>query len=426
VSSKLAIDGGMTAVPEGMIKSWPPLTQADRDAVLEVFDSGHLHTIRAPKAVELQTRWAEYVGTKHALTCNGGTGALHMALIAAGVRPGDEVITSAFSFWASAAAVVHANAVPVFADIDPKSYTIDPALIEERITDHTKAILPVHIHGMPADMDPINDIARRHGLTVVEDACQGHGATYKGRRTGSLGGIGAFSLNRSKNLSGGEGGLVTTDSDIYFERAVKCQHFGAIRREGNESEDLVYGLGWMFRPHEFINALACSQLDRLEEHNAIRRRLAAYLTSELASIPGMRGPHTPAYADPCYFTYVVEFDPDEAGVDLSPGAWKRAAVEALRAEGLPMGQWQSVPVPAQDVFQDRVGHGRGCPWTCPHGSGDVKYDPAEYPRSQAFVEAHSYLTGVYPPNNEALMDRYLDAFHKISENATRVAELAGT
>src|SRR5690554_6245488 len=154
---KLAIDGGTPAVPEGMVKSWPPITQDDRDAVASVFDTDPLHTRWAPMAAELERRWAEYCGAKHCILTNGGTQSLHMALLAVGVEPGDEVIVPAFSYWSSAAAIIHANAVPIFVDIEPHTFCIDPDLIEQAITKRTAAIMPVHIHGMPADVDAIMD-----------------------------------------------------------------------------------------------------------------------------------------------------------------------------------------------------------------------------------------------------------------------------
>lgn len=424
MTDTLALEGGTPLVPSGMVKSWPPLTQADKDAVLAVFDSGELHGTSAPCALKLQDRWAEYVGTKYALVTNSGTASLHMAVAGAGIGPGDEVITSAFTYWSTAAAILHHNAVPVFVDIDPKSFTMDPALIEERINEHTKAILPVHIHGMPADMDPIKEIAQRHGLLIIEDACQAHGATYKGVKTGALGDIGCFSCNRSKNLSGGEGGLWTTNNEDFYRRAAKLREFGEVVLPNQVREYNAYGLGWMYRPHEFVNALILSQLDRLEEHNAIRRQFAAYLTEQLAQIPGVKGPYTPDYADPCYFSYVVEFKPEEVGLDVTPREWKQAAQKALAAEGVRLGQWQTMPVPAQDVFKNRVGYGKGCPWTCPFGRGDVYYDAAEYPKTLEFIDGHSYLAGVYPPNEMKLMELYVEGFRKISANAARVMELA--
>ena len=424
MSSKLALDGGAPAVADGMEQSWPPLTKADREAVLAVFDSGHLHGTSAPRALELQRKWAEYVGTKYCLVTNSGTAALHMAVAGAGIGPGDEVITSAFTYWSTAAAVLHHNAIPVFVDIDPLTYTMDPSLIEERIADHTRAILPVHIHGMPADMDPINEIARKHGLVVIEDACQAHGATDKGTKTGALGDIGCFSCNRSKNLSGGEGGLWTSNNEEYYRRAAMLREFGEVVLADAPREYNAYGLGWMYRPHEFVNAFILSQLDRLEQNNARRRQLAAYLTSALEDIPGLKGPCTPDYADPCYFSYVVEFRPQEVGLEVSPAEWKQAAQKALAAEGVRIGQWQRMPVPAQDVFQAQVGYGKGCPWNCQFAREGIRYDPAEYPETRRFIDAHAYLSGVYPPNDMSLMERFVEAFAKVSENAGRVMELA--
>ena len=215
MAEKLALDGGDRVVPEGMVKAWPPMTQQDKDAVLAVFDSGHLHGSSAPRCLELQERWAEYCGAKYCVVTNSGTAACHMAVATCGVEPGDEVIVPAFTFWSTAAAVLHHNAIPVFVDIDPKTYTIDPKLIEAKITKRTKAIFPVDIHGMPCDMDPIFDIARKHNLKVISDCCQAHGAKYKGRKVGSIADATAFSCNRSKNLSGVEGGLYTTNNEAW-------------------------------------------------------------------------------------------------------------------------------------------------------------------------------------------------------------------
>ncbi len=271
---------------------------------------------------------------------------------------------------------------------------------------------------------PINAIARKHSLVVIEDACQAHGATYRGVKTGALGDIGCFSCNRSKNLSGGEGGLWTTNNEEYLAHAAKLREFGEVVLADRQREYNAYGLGWMYRPHEFVNAFILSQLVHLDENNAKRREFAAYLTRELEQIPGMAGPFTPDYANPCYFSYVVEFKPEELGLDVTPEVWKGAVQKALAAEGVGMGQWQTRPVPGQDVFKARVGYGKGCPWTCPFGRGDVTYDGDEYPLTNQFIASHSYLGGVYPPNTMELMKLYVDGFQKISENAARVLELA--
>jgi len=419
--SKLALDGGPRAVPEGAVKTWPPLTQADRDRVLQVFDNNQLHTNAAPFAQELQTRWAECCGVRHCLVTNGGTGALHMAIAAAGVQAGDEVITSAYSYWATPASILHQNAIPVFVDADPLTGTIDPTQIGDAITENTTAVLPVHIHGMPADLDPIIAIARKHSLAVIGDCCQAHGARYKGKPVGGIEDIAGFSLNRSKNLSGGEGGLVTTDNDDYFRCLEVIFRFQEVpwAREG---EGLFAGLGYNYRPHELVNAFVCSQLDRFEEMNGRRREFAAYLNHSLADIPGFAGPHVPAYADPCYWTYMFEVRGRELGLDLPGRQVRDAVLQALAAEGVPTSASQGDPLPAMSIFQHKIGYGKGCPWTCRFGR-DVPYRPEDYPGTQTICDTRAYLGGVYPPNDMALMTQYVDAFAKVSENIGRVLEL---
>src|SRR5205823_2739690 len=181
-----------------------------RDAIDRVLESQHF--VLGPEVRSFEQEFAAYCGTDHAVGVNTGTSALHLALLAAGIGPGDEVITVPFTFVATVAAIRYCGATPVFVDIDPESYTIDPRLIEAAITQRTRAILPVHLYGQPADMDPILEIARRHHLVVVEDACQAHGAEYKTRRAGSLGDIGCFSFYPGKNLGAyGEGGAITTN-----------------------------------------------------------------------------------------------------------------------------------------------------------------------------------------------------------------------
>jgi len=406
-----------------MVQAWPPLTQQDREAVLAVFDSEHLHGTSAPRALELQEKWAEYCGVKYCLVTNSGTSACHMAVAVAGVEPGDEVIVPAFTYWATAAAVLHQNAIPVFVDIDPKTYTIDPALIEAKITDRTKAIFPVDVHGMPCDMDPIFAIARKHNLAVISDCCQAHGAKYKGRRVGGIADATAFSCNRSKNLSGGEGGLFTTNDEGWYRHAARMREFGEVIIAGKEREYNAYGLGWMYRSHEFVNAFILSQLTRLDQYNAQRKEMAEFLTAELEQIPGLKGPYTPDYAEPVYFSYVVEFRPHEVGVDAPVEEFRKAVQKALAAEGIGMGQWQTMPVPAQSVFQEKKGYGKGCPWTCRFGR-DVEYRAEDYPRTIEFIASHSYLTGVYPPNDMNLMKLYVRGFRKVMDNIHRVMELA--
>src|SRR5919201_6453010 len=211
ISGQLAIHGGAPSVPQGLKQRWPDIRPEDKAAVLAVLDRGELTGINGVEATSLEREWADRLGVAHAVLFNTGTAAIHAALYAVGVQAGDEVITTAFTFSGTFQAVLHQAAIPVFVDIDPATYNMDPALIEARITPRTRAILPVHIHGTPCDMDAIMDIARRHSLIVVEDAAQAHLATYKGRYTGTIGHAGAFSIQATKNFSGIEGGFVVSD-----------------------------------------------------------------------------------------------------------------------------------------------------------------------------------------------------------------------
>src|SRR5919198_1270698 len=210
---QLALTGGRPVVPFDRHREWPDVRPEDREAVLAVLDRGLFCGANAPEITALQDEWAEYLGVKHCLALNSGTAALHCCLAAAGVRAGDEVIVPAYTFSATAMAVAHQGAVPVFVDVHRRTYNLDPEKIEEKLTERTRAILAVHLHGLPADMDEIHAVANRHGLAVIEDAAQSHGALYRGRKTGTLAPCAAFSINATKNLSGGEGGFFVTDDD---------------------------------------------------------------------------------------------------------------------------------------------------------------------------------------------------------------------
>ncbi len=409
---KLAISGGSPVVPEKMVKSWPPITDEDRQAVLAVMDTDYLHGTGAPQAVAFQEEWGKYVGAKFCLVTNSGTSALHMAVAAAGLEPGDEVIVPAYTYWSTAAAVLHHNCIPVFADIELETFTLDAASAESKIGGHTKALLPVHVHGMPADMDAINAVARKHDLLVIEDACQAHGAEYKGRKTGVLGDAAGFSLNRSKNLTACEGGLYTTDNETFYRYASMMREFGEVIVPGQTRQYNAYTLGWMYRAIEFANAFGRSQLRRLDAHNAQRTEMAEYLNRELATIPGVEPVARPADRKPVYWLYVLNFRPDQLGLDVPLGQFREAAEKALRAEGVPIGQWQKMPVPAQDVFQTGEGYGRGCPWTCRFGR-KIEYRGEDYPNTLRFLESHSCVSGVYPPNTMDLMKLYVQAFEKV-------------
>lgn len=420
---ELAIFGGQPTVPAGMIKSWPPISQEDRDAVMAVFDSNIFHGTGAPNAVALQQEFADYLGVKYCLVTNSGTSALHMAVAALGIGPGDEVIVPAFTYWSTAAAVLHHNAIPVFVDIEDDAFCIDVRKIEAAITPKTKAILPVHIHGMPAAMNNIMPLAKKHNLLVIGDACQAHGAAVNGKKVGTFEDTCGFSTNRSKNLSSGEGGFFVTNNEDAYRVAVKLREFGEVVVHGQAREYNAFGLGWMYRQHEFVNAFCRSQLKHLPENNARRKEFAEYLTAELAKIPGFKGPYTPPGREPVYFSYIVRFCPEELGIDATMAEYKAATQKILAAENIRLGQWQTRPVPGQSVFQAMEGYGKGCPWTCAHYGRKIRYDENDYPVTIKFIAEHAYLAAVYPPNTMDLMKKYVEGFKKVSSQPDKIRKV---
>jgi dTDP-4-amino-4,6-dideoxygalactose transaminase len=415
----LAIGGGEPVLRRSDYGNWPIINAETRTFVNDVLDSGIMAGGTAPQVAALEREWAAYVGSKHCLTTCSGTAALHMSLAACGVGPGDEVITSAFTFLASASCAIHQNAIPVFVDIDARTYNMDPAKLEAAITERTKAIIPVHIQGLPADMDPIMKIAKKHKLHVIEDACQAHGAEYKGRKVGTIGHTGTFSLNNFKNLCGGEGGLFTTDDEDLLNKGVLIRCFGD---EVDEvSHRRIYNasiLGYMYRNQELPAALARGQLKHLDEYNAQRIANANYLTKELGKIPGVIPPYCPPDCKHVYFMYNVRFDPKAAGVTCEPRRFRIAVEKALYKEGMLVGQWQTMPVPAQDLFQSKLGYGASHhPWALNEAKGiTYNYDVSQFPVAKNLCDTYTIVHGVHAPNGVELMDKIVAAFKKVFAN----------
>jgi len=237
-------------------------------AVARVLESGHY--VLGSEVESFEQEFARYSQVQHAVAVNSGTSALHLALLAAGVGPGDEVITTPFTFYATAAAIHYVGATPVYVDIDPATFNIDARRLEAAITEKTRAILPVHLYGQPADMDPMIELARSHELTVIEDAAQAHGAEYKGRRVGGIGDLGCFSFYPTKNLgAAGEGGMVTTNNPEYARKLRLLRNWGEERRYHPVIK------AYNYRLPALQAAILRVKLQRLEYWVEVRRRLAA-------------------------------------------------------------------------------------------------------------------------------------------------------
>ncbi|MDD5483822.1 MAG: DegT/DnrJ/EryC1/StrS family aminotransferase [Kiritimatiellae bacterium] len=420
--AKLAIHGGKPVIDRDKTGKWPIITSEDIASVTHVLRSGIIGGINAPEAVALRKEWASYTGAAHCLTLNSGTAALHIAVAAAGVGPGDEVITSAYSFSASALAVLHHNAIPIFVDIDHSTPNINPKKIEKKISPRTKAIIPVHMEGLPCDMDEINAIARKHKLVVIEDACQAHGALYKGRKAGSLGDMAAFSLNFTKNLTGGEGGLFTTNRDKYLKNAGKVASFGEVIKNNAPRAYRSSCLGWMYRPCEITMALARSQLKRLDEYNYARQKNCEYLSRELAEIKGVIPPIVPADRTHVYHIYRIRLDPKAMGIDMDSRNFRMSVQKALNAEGVFAHEYQSIPLPGHEIYQLKEGYGHGCPWSCPH-SRKTEYRSEDYAEVLNMIDNSFVLVSeIAPPNGKELMGKIVEAFRKVFENIAEVLE----
>jgi dTDP-4-amino-4,6-dideoxygalactose transaminase len=426
MNGKLAIHGGAKAVPDGLKKAWPEITQADKDAVLAVLERNILTGVHGPEATGLEQEWAAFTGSRHVLSFNSGTAALHSALFAAGVGPGDEVITSAFSFSGSFHPILQQNSIPIFVDIDPRTYNIDAAQIEAKITDRTKVLMPVHIHGLPADLDEIRVLADKYHLVLVEDACQAHGATYKGRSAGTIGDMGCFSLNVTKNLSGGEGGFLNTDNEAYAERARLIRTFG--EQVGKEKEKIrpyySYTIGWNYRTQELPAAFARSQLKRLPHYNAIGQCNGAYLSEELGKIPGVIPPYIPPDRTSIYHKYRIRFDPKALGVKGPVTEFRNRLMDALQAEGVECTVWHVTPMTSFPIFQRLdEGYGKGCPWSCPYYGKEISYNPAEYPEALRLMDESLVInTEPYPIflQDLELMQHYVTAIRKVFEHVEEI------
>jgi dTDP-4-amino-4,6-dideoxygalactose transaminase len=307
----------------------PLLGQEEIEAVVEVLQSGNLAQGRLVERFE--QRFAQEVGARHAVAVSSGTAALHLALLAHGVGPDDEVITTPFSFVATGNCVLFTGATPVFADIRPDTYNIDPDLIEPLISPRTRAIIPVHLYGLPADMAAIEAIAARHGLAVIEDAAQAHGAAIGERKVGSSG-TACFSFYATKNVTTAEGGVVTTSDDRIAERMRMLRSHGQRERYYHEI------LGYNYRMTDLQAAIGLAQLDRLEDLTRQRIANAQYLTSRLAGMGPQRVPDGYRHV---YHQYTIRIP---LGRDQ--------AVEILKAAGVGTAIHYPVPIHQQKLYRD--------------------------------------------------------------------------
>jgi perosamine synthetase len=369
---ELAHFGG-TPVRTKPFPPWPDYGQEEIAAATAVLKSGKLARQSGSRVNQFEQDFAEKFGAKHAIAVSSGTAALHVALAALGIGPGDEVINTPHCFIGTATPVVHSAAVPVFADIDPQTFNIDPGTIASHITPRTKAIIPVHLNGCPAEMDAILDIARQHGLFVVEDAAQALGGEYRGRMVGTIGEIGCFSFWEDKIITtGGEGGMLITNDSELAKRAKKFHHHGEDRRDGSyyQGERLYHHatLGYNYRMTEIQGAIGTAQLKKLDNYVEMRRKHSHHLTQLLSSIEGIIPPYEPPHVKHVFYKYIIRLD--RKILDINAEEF----VKILSAEGIPCSRRYPTPLHQQPVFVEHNGFGgTSAPFSPPWHPVEVEY-----------------------------------------------------
>lgn len=345
-TNKLAFYGGTKTISKQF--PWPVFTEDEVNAVKNVVESGDWGVSNIPdnKVVLFEKQFADYTCAKHSLSVVNGSVALRIALIASGIKPSDEVIVPSMTFIATASIVVEANCVPVFVDIEKDTYNIDPDCIEAAITDKTKAIIAVHFGGHSCNMKRIMGIAKKHNLFVIEDACHAHGGEYKGKKLGTIGDVGCFSFQASKNMSSGEGGIVITNDSLLYEKIFALKNVGR-ELSGKWYEHFVIGCN--YRLSQFQAAILSCQLSRLDEQNNLRVENANYLNSLLENIDGLSPIKTADYVTQhAYHLYILKYD-RSAFNDLP----KERFIELLAAEGVPCAAGYPQPLYKQPVFQNK-------------------------------------------------------------------------
>ncbi len=379
VVSELAIHGG-SPVRTKPYPGWPVWDDREEKGLLEVLHSGKWWRFSYGEGVELkepepgqprskvaefQEAFARLQQARFGIACANGTAAIEIALKALGVGPGDEVIVPPYTFIATASAVLNVNAVPVFADIDYETFNIAPDQVERAITPRTRAIVPVHFAGQAADMEAVLMIAGKHGLHVVEDAAHAHGATWKGKGCGSIGDAGTFSFQASKNMTAGEGGLITTNSR---ELAELCESYLWAGRKTGRPWYEHYRLGWNYRITEFQAAILLVQLLRIEEQNRRRMENALWLNRRLERIPGIRPLKVSWPQDVHSFhIYVFRFEEEAFGIP------RAAFLRALAAEGIGGFAGYEHPLYRNPMFLNQDFYPKGCPVQCGHYGASIDY-----------------------------------------------------
>jgi len=388
--------------------TYPVYGEEEIAAATAVIRTNNLCAQMGREVAAFESEFAEYCGARFAVATSSGTTALHTALAAAGVGVGDEVIVPPYTFFATATSVVMQNAIPVFADIEPQTLGLAPRAVADKITPRTRAIIVVHMNGYPADVDGLVQVARDHGVVLIEDCSHAHGAEHHGRKVGAIGALGAFSFQQKKNLSLGEGGIVITNDQNLAEKARAFRSFGPLPMAFN------------YRMTELHGAVGRVRLKRLDDENAQRIRNARHLDQAFENVPGI----TPLRGRPntkvVYYNYVLQYSREDLGVS------RERFLDAVRAEGIPVPRMYR-PVYRHATFQAQNAYGRGCPFTCPYYTAPQderpSYDDGTCPVAEDACDRRNIELKIHPPATLRDMADLVSAFRKV---VTHVEDLKAT
>jgi perosamine synthetase len=416
-NAPLALFGGAPVLPQPR-PAPPGVGEAEAQAAAEVVRGGVLSDyVGAPgpafmggaRVRALETLAAEQFGARHALAVNSWTSGLICAVGALGLEPGDEVITTPWTMAATATAILHWNAIPVFADIDPTTFNIDPVQVERLISPRTRAIMAVDIFGLPADWDALSRLAQRHDLKLLGDSAQAPGALSGGRHCATRPHIGGYSLNYHKHIHCGEGGIIVTDDDRLARRMAMIRNHAECIVQGDDPVELAGMLGYNFRLGEIEAAIAALQLAKLPGRLQQYQRAAAQLNDGLRGLPGLQLPQVPAGSTHSYYVYGMQLDPAQTGVP------REALAHALRAEGVPGVSASYQNLHRLPLFEQRIAYGtQGFPFRSPYARDGVRYGAGTCPVAERLHD-QTYLGLAFGAFDldEAQLDLMIEAFHKV-------------
>jgi len=415
--NKLALFGGEKTIKKPFAR-YNPIAIEEKSAAIKVIETGVLSKFLGtwspdffggPKVQEFERLCESFFGVKHAVVVNSWTSGLIAAVGAIGIEPGDEVIVTPWTMCASATAILHWNAIPVFADIDPNTYCLDPKSIESNITPQTKAIMVVDIFGHSADMKSILAIAKEHNLKVISDTAQAPGAMYYGEYAGTLADIGGYSLNYHKHIHTGEGGILVTNSDIYADKLRLIRNHAEAVVEAKGEKDLTNMVGYNFRLGEIESAIGIEQIKKLPSLIGKRQKVAERLTEGLDGLKGLQLPFVENHCTHVYYSYPMVIDIKLLNIS------KHKIAEALSAEGIEGVGTGYTNLHLLPMFQEKIAFGsKGFPWNSEFCKRDVDYSKGICPIAESLHEDSHISIGVcqYELENSDV-DMIINAFKKV-------------